>query len=59
MTALKNTLVAAYDDNMLNLVAEQELIGIVYALKEDEQRFFVLTLAVGILQSLLLVALVW
>jgi len=59
MTALKNTLVAAYDDNMLNLVAEQVLIGIVYALKEDEQRFFVLTLAVGILQSLLLVALVW
>lgn len=59
MTALKNTLVAAYDDNMFNSVAKQELMGIVYALEEDEQRFFVLTLAVGILQSLLLVALVW
>ena len=59
MTALKNTLVAEYDDNMFNSVAKQELMGIVYALEEDEQRFFVLTLAVGILQSLLLVALVW
>ena len=59
MTALKNTLVAAYGDNMFNSVAKQELMGIVYALEEDEQRFFVLTLAVGILQSLLLVALVW